>query len=362
MAAAADPGAAERAITTPLAASGLFDEEPVSERAPVSGPVSQRITAAPLSSAAAAVSVPSPSVSNPAISSKPMASISSGNIAAVAAPQSVRALPALATGAATRSDAKKSSLGLIIGGLFAAGVIAAGAFLFVQQNRAKAPTGVSVAAVTPAVPVPVVAAAPTEPPVVVAQNDSPPVNMGADVADPSDLQAPTLAAHGKVGGGKPSMKAVAKPSAPGAAAAPATDVDPSLVAKNLPPSPAGEDGTLADRMKQAAGTTPAAGNDPQAATGPQFEPGSVPQRPSQGAVTGALGAALPAARLCLPADAAISSATITFGSTGTVTSVTVTGSAAGKPAEGCIKGALSRAKVPPFAQPAYTAKVNVRPN
>ena len=41
--------------------------------------------------------------------------------------------------------------------------------------------------------------------------------------------------------------------------------------------------------------------------------------------------------------------------------IDVTGNAAGKPAEACIKGALSKAKVPAFAMPTYSANVTVRP-
>lgn len=101
--------------------------------------------------------------------------------------------------------------------------------------------------------------------------------------------------------------------------------------------------------------TPAAGN-----TGPQFAAGTVPQKPSQGAVTGAIGAVLPGARACLGPDDPVSRAAITFTSTGTVQSVSVSGGAAGKPAEGCIKGALGKAKVAPFAEPTYTANITVR--
>ena len=49
-----------------------------------------------------------------------------------------------------------------------------------------------------------------------------------------------------------------------------------------------------------------------------------------------------------------------FGSSGTVQSVTVTGGAAGKPAEACIKNALMKAKLSPFAEPTYTANITVR--
>ena len=41
---------------------------------------------------------------------------------------------------------------------------------------------------------------------------------------------------------------------------------------------------------------------------------------------------------------------------------TFTGGAAGKPAEACIKSALMKAKVQPFAEPTYTANVTVRHN
>ena len=101
--------------------------------------------------------------------------------------------------------------------------------------------------------------------------------------------------------------------------------------------------------------TPAAGS-----TGPQFAAGTVPQKPSQGAVTGAIGAVLPGARACLGPDDAVSRATITFASAGNVQSVSVSGGAAGKPAEGCIKAALSKAKVTPFAEATYTAPITIR--
>jgi hypothetical protein len=89
---------------------------------------------------------------------------------------------------------------------------------------------------------------------------------------------------------------------------------------------------------------------------------NVPQKPSQGAIASGVGSSLTQARACLSSDTPISHATLTFDSSGAVTNVAVTGFAAGKPAEGCIKAALRRAKVPPFAQPTYTTGVTVRPN
>jgi hypothetical protein len=79
-------------------------------------------------------------------------------------------------------------------------------------------------------------------------------------------------------------------------------------------------------------------------------------------VTGALGAVMPTVRSCLQPDDPISRASVVFDSTGGVTGITVTGYAAGKPAEACIKSALGKAKVQPFAQPNYTANVTIRPN
>jgi hypothetical protein len=88
--------------------------------------------------------------------------------------------------------------------------------------------------------------------------------------------------------------------------------------------------------------------------------GDLPQHPSQGAITGALGGVLPAARRCLGPDDPVSRAAIVFASSGSVQSVTVSGAAAGTPAEACIKDALGKAKVPPFAEPTSTANITVR--
>jgi hypothetical protein len=110
------------------------------------------------------------------------------------------------------------------------------------------------------------------------------------------------------------------------------------------------------------GAAAPAAADPVAPEAPHYAPGSVPQKPSQGAVTGALTRVLPAARSCLNPDDPLSRANVTFISGGTVSSVVITGGAAGKPAEECIRRALMKANVPPFAQDTYAANINVRPN
>jgi hypothetical protein len=150
---------------------------------------------------------------------------------------------------------------------------------------------------------------------------------------------------------------------PAVAAAPAS---PAAPAPESSPAPAGTDGkSLETLMQQAAGVSTAS-PPPQPASAPgdspDYAPGSVPLRPSQGAVNGALGTAMPGARACLDADAPLSHATVTFKSDGSVASVSVTGWAAGKPVESCIRTALMKARVPPFAQPTYTVPATIRSN
>ena len=89
--------------------------------------------------------------------------------------------------------------------------------------------------------------------------------------------------------------------------------------------------------------------------------GNLPAKPAMGAVQGALGTVLPAARYCLGPDDPVSRATITFKSDGSVQGVTVSGDAAGQPAEGCIRSRLMTTHVPPFASPSFTWTVTVRP-
>ncbi|MGH7296145.1 MAG: hypothetical protein ACRELB_14475 [Polyangiaceae bacterium] len=148
--------------------------------------------------------------------------------------------------------------------------------------------------------------------------------------------------------------------------APAPTTDPKLVAvvPTASAAPAGSGLNLQSLMQQAAGVTsgPTTTATPTAEAPELPAPGSVPLKPSLGAIQGALGAALPGARACLGPDDAISHAAVTFRSDGSVQSVSVSGGAAGKPAEGCIRSALMHARVSPFAQPTFTAPITVRPN
>ena len=88
---------------------------------------------------------------------------------------------------------------------------------------------------------------------------------------------------------------------------------------------------------------------------------AVPNRPSVGAIQGAVGSVMAGARSCLAGQETGSKATVTFGADGHVKSVSVAGPAAGTPAEGCVRSALMGARVPPFSEPEYSASFTVRP-
>ena len=84
-------------------------------------------------------------------------------------------------------------------------------------------------------------------------------------------------------------------------------------------------------------------------------------QPSTGEVQAAIGSSIGGARACVAAHDKPSRAAVTFGSDGRVKSVSVSGPAAGTPAAGCIRAALKRARVQPFAKPSFTAAATVRP-
>jgi len=334
-AAASDPAAPARAQTTPLASQGLFDDEPASVRPP---PVAQQ-------PAPSLPPIPA-SVSPASVSSQPIAPVAhaatSSQVAQLAAPK--------------KKSGSGAVIALFVGGLVAVSAAAAGTFVVMKHRAAQQLASVTTTPVTPATPT---VASPTAP-----APDTTGATATTDPTPPSDLEPN----GGKLATGpkttlRGAPKNVANPGAPAVnPPAPKADEPAKLSQKDLPKTDTGPAGDLGDAMKKEVGggqkpgeQVPAAG-----ASGPQFAPGSVPTKPSQGAVTGALGAVLPAARACLGPDDPISRAVVVFGSNGSVQSVSVSGGAAGKPAEGCIKGALSRAKVAPFAEPTYTAPITIR--
>jgi hypothetical protein len=228
-------------------------------------------------------------------------------------------------------------------------------------------------------PAPVVSASAAAPPVMAAQANAVPSSASSAVASASASVVPATAlamADPKAAGGKtttsggppPSKGPSGRPTVLNASndslnsrsdstPQPAPAPQPAPQAK-----PAGTD--LNSLMQAAVGVTATAA--PQLApanndSAPQSQ-GNVPLKPSLGAIQGALGAAVPGARSCLSSDDAVSRAMVTFKSDGSVQSVSVTGGAKGTPAEACIRSALMKAHVPPFAQPTFASPVTIRPN
>ncbi len=328
MIATLDPTGAQRAQSTPLAASGLFEDESAPPKPAVSAAVAQQVmSSAPAASAPAAAS-------------------------AVAQPSSVapqKAAPA----------EKKGGGGvlLVLGGLVTAAAIAAGAVFFIKHQRAQH----TVAAVTTPAPDKAADKVSTKPQTTataaatVAQNDTTPeIDTTAPNPDPSKPMLKFHATKPTGGGGGAAPQETA--------AAPTGTVNPKLIA-NIPTGGAGGgSGDLAEAMKTAAGGGTGLGQGGGQTDQGQKAAGNVAQRPSQGQVAGAIGSVMPNAKACLGTDDPMSRATVTFQSDGTVKSVSVSGFAAGKPAEACIKSALSKATVAPFAEATYPVPVTIRSN
>ena len=340
MAAQSDPQGAIRAQTTLLANHGLFDDEPASLPP-------RPVSSAPLPLAAASLQQIAP----------PFPSIPS---ASSSAPGLLPSMVAEAPGGAHPAARRRSGVvvALVFGGLVAASSMAAGGLFYAKHQRAKAAE--TLVGLNNAPPPPLPSSVIETPPAAAAMNaDRAPVEATSSApvkprsaetsATPPDRAAPRA-------GGKPVALAVAaKPAA-------LNEQAPKVSQKDLPATPTTPEGDLGKGIAAAVGddgkpvqAVPAAGN-----MGSQFAAGSVPQRPSQGAVAGALGAVLPGARACLGPDDPVSRASITFLASGAVQAVNVTGGAAGKPAAECIKAALSKAQLAPFAEASYSANITVR--
>ena len=258
---------------------------------------------------------------------------------------------------ATRKPPKRRRSWVAVSGLVAAAAVAAGVLVLARPTPRN--DGTAAVAVVPApAGSPVVGAAPAPAGIPVASA------VGDDRGiDPASLPPASTAAVAARATAMGPASVAPRPAVP----PPARTIGPAPVAEVATASavtaaPAAS-GNLQALMQQAAGVTSAP--VAPAATSPDTPPaavGSVPLRPSQGALQGALGAVLPLARACLGPDDAISHAAITFGSDGSVVNVGVSGGAAGKPAEACIRAALMKARVAPFAQPTFTGSATVRPD
>jgi hypothetical protein len=261
------------------------------------------------------------------------------------------------------SERRRAPTWLSFVGVAAAAAVAAGALVSLRKPVSTVgtkPAQVVIAAAPSAQAPQAPRASAVAPPVAAAQ--------AADAVDPSKL--PRAPSGGSVPGAPSTLAAnpahaTRAPSPGPSPAAPPANTQPA--AEPAAPTGGGDksDKSLEALMQQAAGS-PASSLPVQPATAPGASPesatGSVPLRPSLGAINGAIGTAMPAARACLDADAPVSHASVTFNSDGSVGNVTITGWAAGKPAEACIRAALSKARVPPFAQPMYTVPATIRSN
>lgn len=373
-----DPQGAERAKSTPLASGSLFDEDgPQSGRASVSPPSmsGEHISAGPIS---AAHSVPqqidpySPASVRP---SAPPAATSAGRLSGV--PVSAGPHSAVAAMQPQKSEEKKSRVGVILLSFVGVAAVAAAGVFYVHSHHAAAGmqgtaqlAAVSENDVQPAATQPTAVAQANQPaaPDTVSPSSLPvddPNLVAQNSANPSVKSAGKPVAHTSAKSGKPSVglkdamekTEVDAPSAPPPVVA---ETKAAPAATTEAPPPVGGSANLQNAMQTAAG--PSDSTSSQAApTGPKFAPGSVPQRPSQGALASAIGRVLPDARSCLGPDDGVSYANIVFESGGSVQTVTLSGFAANKPAGACITTALKKGSVGPFAEPTYSAKVTVRP-
>lgn len=313
---------------------------PTATPLPIAAPASVRVVEAqaPVSSAPASsapASSPPPSLPEPA--------------AAQAAAPTSKAPATLPTGVTPIQAAKKDEGSGKTGGIVIAllGIAAAAAVFFYMKSR-HAPETAPAPAAKQEETAPATTAKPAEKPPEAAKsaeasNDKP----GDGALDINALGDATAQPSGVALGG-PLPTASAAPSAVAAA-------DPSKTG----PVKVNPDGSLDDAMKKAAGP-----DDAKQEAAPASEaaaPKNLPDAPPQGSVTAAIGAVKGAAKACVAGADDVSSATVTFGSSGAVQSVSVGGWAAGKPAASCIQSALKGANVGPFSKPTFTVPVTIRP-
>jgi hypothetical protein len=280
-------------------------------------------------------------------------------------------------------ETKKRSLGTWIGPI-GIGALVVGGGLWFSRDRvltantpalSDSPHAASIATTrSPALsPLPVAAATttldapgidPSQLPL--APSDSSHADLRPSTHPASAVETPTA-----VGVAAPKSDAPLSPTTSPTTAAPVTA--PAIVAAAAPAPPAAaapaKPTGLDALMKQAVG----ASSDPPApdpvaevpaaaaavAPPPGPSPGSVPLRPSLGAVQSALRAAMPGARACLDSDGPVARASVTFRSDGGVQSVAVSGP---KSSEACIVAALKGARVPAFSQETFVFAATVRPD
>ena len=251
---------------------------------------------------------------------------------------------------------KKSSNGLLIGiGAGVAALAAAAAvFFFVTNKKSQPDPNVAAKSDKPAVEATSEAKAPerelqqakeSENPEV-AKQDEPAAPSGVDldsIGDATDSASPSFTGR--------------LPTASSSSAI-ATNDETKDETKDGPHR-VEPNGTLDEAMRDAAG--PADEHKGQEPASTPTGPKNLPDTPPNGSVSAAIGSVRGAARGCVAGADKDSSATIVFGSNGSVQSVSVGGWAAGKPAAGCIQSAVSGAHVEPFTKPSFPVTMTIRP-
>ncbi|MBI5536914.1 MAG: hypothetical protein HY898_29610 [Deltaproteobacteria bacterium] len=253
--------------------------------------------------------------------------------------------PAVQAAVARPAPKKSSMVPLFVGGVVALTAIAAVAVIGMRGGQ-KDMAAQNAPAAASAAPVQAPASTSSAAPVEVASAEAPAASGSA---------SPASGPLARNDDNRPAAPGEARTGDKGVAAKAEDPKEKSPAA--APPS---DPGNLQGAMDKAVGgSTPAKTAEPTAKTAPAS--GDIPEAPSQGAIQGALGAVMGAARACVAGMDEPSRAQITFGSDGHVQSVTVSGAASGKPAAGCIVAALKRAKVTPFQRSSFSVGVTIRP-
>jgi hypothetical protein len=283
------------------------------------------------------------------------------------------------TSMTTASDARAGApvVWLALAGGIALGGLVAGAFFATRPSRSV--PGLPMTTVGASVATGAAAALPTTSAVLAAgagahetsDESWHPVVVPPQTAVPSATRSTPAESHAPrqvaVNGGVPIPVPPSSGPAPQAASSAdlpsASNPAPTGTAKALAGDPPGEQ-SLEDMMRKVVGSaptfTPPPGSDNNTHKAADTAAG-LPAKPSLGAVQGAVGAVMPATRYCLGPDDPVAQATITFQSDGSAQTVAVSGSAAGQPAEACIRSRLMGARVAPFSNPTFTWTVTVRP-
>jgi hypothetical protein len=137
---------------------------------------------------------------------------------------------------------------------------------------------------------------------------------------------------------------------------------PAEEAKPAEPAKAKEVGSLASEIEKRSQKEKDKKAEAEAAKESAPAKPEGPLEPSMGDVSSAMARVKPAATACLngqPSNATVT-ASVTFSSDGRVASVAVSGPGAAA-AGGCVKSALSGARVSPFSKPSFSISTTIRP-